>query len=58
MPLTAPERFLTVDLWVMLACSVLLFPFVRGMAVMGRWVGVAFLALYLAYVAAAFAPSL
>ncbi|MFO7853807.1 MAG: calcium/sodium antiporter [Paracoccaceae bacterium] len=57
-PLTAPDRFLTVDLWVMLACSALLFPFVRGLAVMGRGVGVAFLALYLVYVASAFAPSL
>jgi cation:H+ antiporter len=57
-PLTAPARFLSVDLWVMLAASVVLFPFVRRMAVMGRRVGVAFLALYVAYAAAAFAPNL
>lgn len=57
-PLEAPQRFLTVDLWVMLAASAILYPFVRRMAVMGRRVGVAFLALYFAYAATAFAPAL
>ena len=57
-PLEAPARFLHVDLWVMLAASAILLPFVRRVAVMGRRVGAAFLALYLVYAATAFSPAL
>jgi cation:H+ antiporter len=57
-PLQAPDRFLTTDLWVMLATALLLVPFVCRMMVMGRRVGVAFLALYVLYAASAFVPVL
>ena len=48
------SRFLAVDLWTMLAASVLLAPFVMGRLGLGRIVGAAFLLLYALYVALAF----
>ena len=47
------DEFLTRDLWVMLAASAVLAPFVMGKAVMTRWVGAAFLAAYVGYAALA-----
>ena len=55
-PLAVPEGFLTFDLWVMLAVSLLLAPFVCRFATMGRWVGFGFLLLFGVYIAVALAP--
>ena len=53
-PIEVEPRFLAVDLWTMLAASVLLAPFVMGRLGLGRIVGAAFLLLYALYVALAF----
>lgn len=55
-PIGVEARFLDVDLWVMLAASALLAPFVCGKWAMSRPVGAAMLALYVIYVAMALAP--
>ncbi|MGM0586002.1 MAG: calcium/sodium antiporter [Pseudomonadota bacterium] len=49
----APPGFLVFDLWVMLAASVLMLPFVCRMARINRWTGGAMLATYGLYIAAA-----
>lgn len=55
-PIAIDQRFLSFDLWVMLAASALLAPFVCRMAGMSRRVGAGFLALYVVYLALAFVP--
>ncbi|MEM1315397.1 MAG: sodium:calcium antiporter, partial [Pseudomonadota bacterium] len=55
-PLPVPEGFLTLDLWVMLATSAVLYPFVCTIARMGRRVGLSFLAVYTAYIIVMIAP--
>jgi cation:H+ antiporter len=54
-PLAVPPSLLRVDLWVMLACAVVLAPYVLGHARMGRRVGIAFTLAYAVYVYAALA---
>jgi cation:H+ antiporter len=54
-PIGVDQRFLTIDLWVMLGASALLAPFVLGWLPFSRRVGAGFIALYLRYMAAAFA---
>ena len=54
--LDAPPELLRLDLWVMLATSALLFPFIYRGAALGRGAGVAMLALYVGYAAAVLAP--
>jgi cation:H+ antiporter len=49
-PLAVPESLLTRDLWVMLAASLLIVPFVMRGWTIGRAAGLAFLGLYGAYV--------
>ncbi len=49
-PIPVDPEFLTFDLWIMLACSLLLIPFVYFRWVFGRIVGLAFIALYVLYV--------
>ncbi|MBL4837883.1 MAG: calcium/sodium antiporter [Kordiimonadaceae bacterium] len=44
-----PESFLRVDLWVMLASSMLLIPFCRYRANVGRFAGIVLLGLYTSY---------
>jgi cation:H+ antiporter len=48
-PLPLPEGFLSFDLWIMLACSLILFPFVWYGKSMGRLVGIALVGAYVAY---------
>lgn len=48
-PLEVPPEFLRLDLWVMLASSALLWAFVYPSWRIGRWTGLAFLALYVGY---------
>jgi len=55
-PVPVPETFLTVDLWIMLAASVLLLPFVMKGAQISRMPGVGFLAAYLAYMYFVYTP--
>jgi len=57
-PLPVPAEFLTLDLWVMLAASALLYPFVCRLARMGRRVGMTFLAVYAVYIAVILAPQM
>ncbi|MGG7565240.1 calcium/sodium antiporter [Rhodovulum sp. DZ06] len=54
-PIQVGQRFLQLDLWVMLASSLLLLPFVMRWLTMGRAVGAGLLALYVLYAASAFA---
>lgn len=49
-PIPVDAQFLTLDLWVMLAASLLLIPFVFLRKDMGRMVGVVLSALYLGYI--------
>ncbi|MEM6440300.1 MAG: calcium/sodium antiporter [Pseudomonadota bacterium] len=56
-PLPVPDGFLTLDLWVMLATSVILYPFVCAVARMGRRIGISFLAIYALYVLVMIVPS-
>jgi len=51
-PLTAPQQILDFDLWLMLAVTVLMLPFLVGGWRIGRRVAVAFLIVYTAYVSA------
>ena len=51
-PLEAPQQILDYDLWVMLAVTVLMLPFIVGGWRIGRWVAAMFLAIYTAYVIA------
>ena len=51
-PLEAPKQILDFDLWLMVAVTVLMLPFIVGGWKIGRWVAVAFLAVYTAYVIA------
>mgnify|MGYP006288355545 CR=1 FL=1 len=55
-PLDVPEGFLTLDLWVMLACSALLYPTVFRGAELGRGVGLGLIALYVFYAVAVLVP--
>lgn len=49
-PLDVPAHFLSVDLWVMLGCSLLLYPFVfRGWCISRGW-GIALISLYGLYI--------
>jgi cation:H+ antiporter len=48
-PLDVPQSFLEVNLWVMLATSLMLIPFAYYRRDIGRGVGVVFVALYVAY---------
>ncbi|MEO0999202.1 MAG: calcium/sodium antiporter [Pseudomonadota bacterium] len=48
-PLPVPEGFLTYDLWVMLAASLILIPFVWVLPRIGRGWGLLFLAAYVGY---------
>jgi cation:H+ antiporter len=52
-PLEVPEGFLTYDLWVMLAASALMFPFVCRIARINRIMGGAMLATYVVFAATA-----
>ena len=54
-PIPIDPAFLTRDLWVMLACALVLAPFVLGGWRIGKRWGVAFLALYAIYIFALFA---
>jgi len=54
-PIPIDPAFLTRDLWVMLACSLLLAPFVLGGRRIGKRWGVMFLGLYAVYIYALFA---
>lgn len=56
-PIQVEDRFLQVDLWVMLGSALLLAPFVLRRARMGRTVGAGLLVLYVLYAATAFAPA-
>ncbi|TMV94866.1 calcium/sodium antiporter [Thioclava sp. BHET1] len=47
-----PLQMRQLDLWVMLAASLLLVPFIFGHRVIGRWMGIAFTLAYLVYVLA------
>ncbi len=49
-PLAIPPEVLRLDIWVMLAATVLLVPFVVWQVPIGRVAGVAFLAAYVAYI--------
>jgi len=49
--MAVPGEFFTIDLWVMLACSIILFPFVFFKWNMTRLWGVGFILIYIAYVA-------
>jgi cation:H+ antiporter len=49
-PIPVDRSFLVFDLWVMLAASLMIVPFVFFKMVMTRWVGVGFAALYLVYI--------
>ncbi|KFE36071.1 calcium/sodium antiporter [Thioclava atlantica] len=51
-PLPVPEQMLHFDLWVMLAASILLGPFIFGNRQIGRGVGIAFTLAYIAYIIA------
>jgi cation:H+ antiporter len=51
-PLEAPKQILDFDLWLMVAVTVLMLPFIVGGWRIGRRVAVAFLAVYSAYVIA------
>ncbi|MEO0679035.1 MAG: calcium/sodium antiporter [Pseudomonadota bacterium] len=57
-PLPVPPSFLSLDLWVMLAVSALLYPFVCRIARMGRRVGMGFLAIYAVYAVVVLAPQM
>ncbi|TNE62730.1 MAG: calcium/sodium antiporter [Alphaproteobacteria bacterium] len=48
-PIPVPESFLRVDVWVMLASALLLVPFCSMRTHVGRFMGVVFLGLYVAY---------
>ncbi len=50
-PLNVPPELLRLDLWVMLAASLVLFPFVFRCMHFGRLVGIAFTAIYVVYMA-------
>ena len=54
-PIPIDPAFLTRDLWVMLACALVLAPFVLGGWRIGKRWGVAFLAIYAIYIFALFA---
>ena len=49
-PLNVPEEILTRDLWVMIASTLLLVPYVLFCRRIGRTSGTIFIALYIAYV--------
>ena len=51
-PLEAPQQILDYDLWVMLAVTVLMLPFIVGGWRIGRWVAAVLLAIYTVYVIA------
>ncbi len=53
-PLTVDPQLLRVDVWVMLAASVALAPFVLGRRRIGRWAGAVFLIAYAAYMISLF----
>jgi cation:H+ antiporter len=57
-PLTVPEQFLTVDLWVMLAASAALAPFAIWQWSLGRVAGAIFLVLYVAYIYMVLTPNM
>lgn len=57
-PVPAPLQIMTVDVWVMLAASLLLLPFVLSGGRITRPAGVAFLGCYGLYVAWQFAPGI
>jgi cation:H+ antiporter len=48
-PLTVDDRFLRIDLWVMLASALLIVPFIFGRLTIGRWSGAGFIAAYTAF---------
>jgi len=54
MPVPVPAEILNFDLWVMLAASLLLVPFVLRRAPIGRLTGVAFTIAYIAYIGSQF----
>ncbi len=54
-PIPIDRAFLTRDLWVMLACALILAPFVLGGLRIGKRWGIAFLTLYAVYIVALFA---
>lgn len=53
-PIPVIERIATVDVWIMLAVAVFVAPFLVWRGRIGRFAGVVFLALYVAYVATLF----
>lgn len=55
-PVPVPETILHIDLWVMLAATLALTPFVMLQKPINRGVGVAFVLCYVAYVAIVYAP--
>ena len=53
-PVTVPDKILHFDLWVMLACAFLLFPFALRNWPIGRAAGIVFVIAYIAYLIAQF----
>ncbi len=56
-PVAIPDQILYVDLWVMLAASLVIFPFALGSGVLGRVPASAFVLAYIAYVAFSISPA-
>lgn len=57
-PLPTPPGFLEFDLWIMLAASLILAPFILGKRGFGWPTGLAFLAAYVVYIVVALGPGL
>ncbi|MCG8444888.1 MAG: calcium/sodium antiporter [Hyphomicrobiales bacterium] len=57
-PVPIAARFMELDLWVMLAASLIIMPFIFARSSMGRTVAVTFLVAYIAYINVLFEPSM
>ena len=55
-PITIPDQILYIDLWVMLAASLAIFPFALGGGELGRIPALAFVAAYIIYIVFAISP--